>query len=198
MKHVVVICGAPGTGKTTVRDYLTRRYGMQKILTHTTRAKRAHEKDGVDYYFETDQTFFSHDFLEHVEYDGHKYGSSVEGLRKAWAASEWAVIVLDTKGAISYLHKMPVETEILYLETKDRAKLAQRLALRGDKSHLIEKRLASVEAQRDLQLPQELQGHVQVLVNDDWEKTQHFLDDWLHTLRCQEADDLSVEKKEKH
>ena len=67
MKHVVVITGAPGTGKTTVRNYLTQKYGMSKILTHTTRPKRQGEVHGVDYYFETDESFDQNHFLEHVE-----------------------------------------------------------------------------------------------------------------------------------
>lgn len=179
MKHVVVITGAPGTGKTTVRNYLTEKYGMGKVLTHTTRMKRVGEQDGVDYYFETDETFFRNHFLEHVDYDDKKYGSSLEGLQRAWEDNDWAVIVLDTKGAISYLQKMPAETLVLYLETSDQKKQAQRLAERGDRAELIKKRLASQEAKRDLELPQELHAHAQLLLNDDWEQTKHYLDAWL-------------------
>ena len=179
MKHVVVITGAPGTGKTTVRNYLTQKYGMSKILTHTTRPKRQGEVDGVDYYFETDESFDQNHFLEHVEYDDKKYGSSIEGLQRAWKENDWAAIVLDTKGAISYLQQKPAETLILYLETSDQKNQAQRLASRGDSSELIKKRLASQEAKRDLKLPQELHQKAHLLLNDDWEQTKHYLDAWL-------------------
>lgn len=179
MKHVVVITGAPGTGKTTVRNYLTEKYGMEKILTHTTRQKRPGEEDGVDYYFETDSSFFDNHFLEHVKYDDKKYGSSVEGLQKAWQLNDWTVIVLDTKGAISYLQKMPAETLVLYLETSDQKRQARRLAQRGDREELIKKRLESSEARRDLKLPQELHEHAELILNDDWEQTKHYLDAWL-------------------
>lgn len=179
MKHVVVITGAPGTGKTTVRNYLTQKYGMSKILTHTTRLKRQGEVDGVDYYFETDESFEQNHFLEHVEYDDKKYGSSIEGLQRAWKENDWAAIVLDTKGAISYLQQKPAETLVLYLETSDQKNQAQRLASRGDSSELIKKRLASQEAKRDLKLPQELHQKAHLLLNDDWEQTKHYLDAWL-------------------
>lgn len=179
MKHVVVITGAPGTGKTTVRNYLTQKYGMSKILTHTTRPKRQGEVDGVDYYFETDESFDQNHFLEHVEYDDKKYGSSIEGLQRAWKENDWVAIVLDTKGAISYLQQKPAETLILYLETSDQKKQAQRLASRGDSFELIKKRLASQEAKRDLKLPQELHQKAHLLLNDDWEQTKHYLDAWL-------------------
>lgn len=179
MKHVVVITGAPGTGKTTVRNYLTQKYGMSKILTHTTRPKRQGEVDGVDYYFETDESFDQNHFLEHVEYDDKKYGSSIEGLQRAWKENDWAAIVLDTKGAISYLQQKPAETLVLYLETSDQKNQAQRLASRGDSSELIKKRLAIQEAKRDLKLPQELHQKAHLLLNDDWEQTKHYLDAWL-------------------
>ncbi|MBN7274564.1 AAA family ATPase [Ligilactobacillus pobuzihii] len=179
MKHVVVITGAPGTGKTTVRNYLTQKYGMSKILTHTTRPKRQGEADGIDYYFETDESFDQKHFLEHVEYDDKKYGSSIEGLQRAWKENDWAAIVLDTKGAISYLQQKPAETLILYLETSDQKNQAQRLASRGDSSELIKKRLASQEAKRDSKLPQELHQKAHLLLNDDWEQTKHYLDAWL-------------------
>ncbi|HIZ95142.1 MAG TPA: AAA family ATPase [Candidatus Ligilactobacillus excrementavium] len=179
MKHVVVITGAPGTGKTTVRNYLTQKYGMSKILTHTTRPKRQGEVHGVDYYFETDESFDQNHFLEHVEYDDKKYGSSIEGLQRAWKENDWAAIVLDTKGAISYLQQKPAETLVLYLETSDQKNQAQRLASRGDSSELIKKRLASQEAKRDLKLPQELHQKAHLLLNDDWEQTKHYLDAWL-------------------
>lgn len=180
MKQVVVISGAPGTGKTTVRNYLTKEYGMQKVLTHTTRPKRTGEQEGVDYYFETDATFFENHFLEHVEYDGKKYGSSLEGLQKAWQKHDWAVIVLDTAGAISYLQQLPQQTLVLYL-TSSQTQQAVRLAQRGDTSALIKQRLASQEAQRDLHLPQQLQGHACVIRNNDWEQTKQALADWLQT-----------------
>ena len=179
MKHVVVITGAPGTGKTTVRNYLTQKYGMSKILTHTTRPKRQGEVHGVDYYFETDESFDQNHFLEHVEYDDKKYGSSIEGLQRAWKENDWAAIVLDTKGAISYLQQKPAETLVLYLETSDQKNQAQRLASRGDSSELIKKRLESQEAKRDLKLPQELHQKAHLLLNDDWEQTKHYLDAWL-------------------
>ena len=152
---------------------------MSKILTHTTRPKRQGEVHGVDYYFETDESFDQNHFLEHVEYDDKKYGSSIEGLQRAWKENDWAAIVLDTKGAISYLQQKPAETLVLYLETSDQKNQAQRLASRGDSSELIKKRLASQEAKRDLKLPQELHQKAHLLLNDDWEQTKHYLDAWL-------------------
>lgn len=54
---VIVLCGAPGSGKTTVRKYLTENFAIEPVLTHTTRPKRIGERDGIDYWFETRETF---------------------------------------------------------------------------------------------------------------------------------------------
>lgn len=54
---VIVLCGAPGSGKTTVRKYLTENFAIEPVLTHTTRPKRKGEHDGIDYWFETRETF---------------------------------------------------------------------------------------------------------------------------------------------
>ena len=79
---VIVLCGAPGSGKTTVRKYLTENFAIEPVLTHTTRPKRKGEHDGIDYWFETRETFFENHYLEYVEYDGNLYGSSYESLER--------------------------------------------------------------------------------------------------------------------
>ena len=97
MKHVIVITGATGTGKTTVSTYLKTKYQIPRIITHTTRPKRPGEQDGVDYYFETDASFGHNHFLEAVTYAGYQYGSSYEGLERAFEKSDLVSIVLIPK-----------------------------------------------------------------------------------------------------
>lgn len=101
--NLFIICGAPGSGKTTVQAYLTENLGFTKVVTHTTRPKRHGEQDGKDYYFETQDTFFDNHYLEYVTYDDNYYGSSFEGLKRALKRDKRAVIVLDTKGVLTYL-----------------------------------------------------------------------------------------------
>lgn len=63
MQRVIVITGATGTGKTTVSQYLRDRYQVPRIITHTTRPKRPGERDRVDYYFETKESFSHNHFF---------------------------------------------------------------------------------------------------------------------------------------
>lgn len=169
---VIVLCGAPGSGKTTVRKYLTENFAIEPVLTHTTRPKRKGEHDGIDYWFETRETFFENHYLEYVEYDGNLYGSSYESLERAWQKAPVATIVLDTKGAETYLERIPEKTEVVYLCVTDEKVQRERMEQRGDDADKIRSRLASQEAKRDRKLPERLVKHVHVIENDDWEETK--------------------------
>lgn len=169
---VIVLCGAPGSGKTTVRKYLTENFAIEPVLTHTTRPKRKGEHDGIDYWFETRETFFENHYLEYVEYDGNLYGSSYESLERAWQKAPVATIVLDTKGAETYLERIPEKTEVVYLCVTDEKVQRERMEQRGDDADKIRRRLASQEAKCDRKLPERLVKHVHVIENDDWEETK--------------------------
>lgn len=169
---VIVLCGAPGSGKTTVRKYLTENFAIEPVLTHTTRPKRKGEHDGIDYWFETRETFFKNHYLEYVEYDGNLYGSSYESLERAWQKAPVATIVLDTKGAETYLERIPEKTKVVYLCVTDEKVQRERMEQRGDDADKIRRRLASQEAKRDRKLPERLVKHMHVIENDDWEETK--------------------------
>ncbi|MFD1430171.1 guanylate kinase [Lacticaseibacillus mingshuiensis] len=181
MKHnkLIVITGATGTGKTTVSSYLTEQYRIRRVMTHTTRPPRPGEQNGVDYYFETPESFATKHFIEHVTYAGYEYGSSYESLNKAWAKANFCSIVLDTKGAITYAKELGDKISILYLTIKDPSILKARLLNRGDDPEMVEKRLASPEYTRDLTLPAELSDLSTVIVNDDWETAKRHIDAYI-------------------
>lgn len=170
--NLFIICGAPGSGKTTVQTYLTKNLGFTKVVTHTTRPKRNGEQDGSDYYFETKETFFDKHYLEYVTYDDNYYGSSFEGLERALKQTERAVIVLDTQGVLTYLDKLPAELlTVIFLELPSKAVQVERLYARGDKNAKIKQRLASKEAKRDTKLPAQLRAKAHVLQNAELQQT---------------------------
>lgn len=180
--RVFVITGAAGSGKTTVRDYLHNQYKMARVITHTTRAPRANERDGIDYYFEDNESFFDNHFLESVHYAGNYYGSSYEGLENAWEKSPLATIVLDTAGAITYKQKLGDKAIIIFLEVGDSEELQRRMQGRGDNAEMVEKRIKSQEYNRDLQMPYELKGKAYEVVNKDWDKTRKRLTKSLRNI----------------
>lgn len=185
MQHkLIVITGATGTGKTTVSAYLTKRYGVARVMTHTTRPRRPGEVDGVDYYFETPESFAANHYIEHVTYAGYQYGSSHESLDRAWAKTPFVSIVLDTKGACTYADELGEQIAVLYLTIDDPTILKQRLLDRGDPLPMVQKRLASPEYRRDLALPKALTPLATVIHNDDWTQAQHQIDAFMARLQA--------------
>ena len=176
MKKLIILCGASGTGKTTIQNYLLKQYGIPRVLTHTTRAKRRGEKDGVDYYFETPASFAQKHYFESVTYDGKQYGSSREGLKQAWQKNSVVSLVVDTAGAVEYVKRLGKQVNVWHIEVSDKEALKERLLARGDDAQAVKQRINSFESQRDLQIPAEIQNNTQVIVNDCWEKTTQLID----------------------
>lgn len=176
-RKVFVLTGNTGTGKTTVANYLNEFYEMPKVITHTTRPPRDGEVDQVDYYFENEASFGENHYLESVEYSHYRYGSSHEGLERAWEKNPFITIVLDTAGAITYARELPDEAVVIYLTVSESSELLTRLEKRGDDVAAVKARLASDEYQRDTQLPTELTNVAKVVVNDDWKITKQAIDE---------------------
>ena len=177
-KKIIVITGASGTGKTTISKYLQNTYHIPSVITHTTRLPRVGEKDGVDYYFETKDSFLKNHYLERVEYSGNWYGSSEESLNKTWEKYDTASIVVDTKGAVSYKEKYGEQAVVIFLEV-DLNTVTQRLADRGDDKDRLQARISSDEFQRDLQIPAELRGKSYKIINNNIETTEKNVDNVL-------------------
>lgn len=175
-KHIFVITGPTGSGKTTIKNYLNSQYQIPTIITHTTRPKRTNEVDGQDYYFEDHQSFSNNNFLESVEYAGNKYGSSYEGLEKGFEKSNLVCIVLDTKGAITYKNKLGEKVVPIFLKVKSNRDLKKRMLKRGDDINIINQRLISNEYKRDLEVPDELKESAVVFENNDLKSTKQKLD----------------------
>lgn len=168
---LLILCGVPGSGKTTLQNYLLANHGFTKVITHTTRPKRVGEINGIDYYFEDKTSFFTKNYLESVSYAGNYYGSSYEGLKQALQVKGRAVIVLDTKGAATYVAKLAPENVVVVFVKIPREIQAKRLQKRGDSPSQIKQRLASQEAKRDQKLPKALENQAYELENLDLSKT---------------------------
>ena len=56
LQRIIIIAGPSGVGKTTVSKYLTEKYHIPRVVTHTTRPIRKGEIPGKSYYFENDKS----------------------------------------------------------------------------------------------------------------------------------------------
>jgi guanylate kinase len=89
--NLIVITGPSGVGKgTVVQRLLDEVPNLSKSVSATTRAMRPGERDGVDYFFVTDEKFAemleNNEFMEWAEYSGNFYGTP-----RKWVAEQLRV-----------------------------------------------------------------------------------------------------------
>lgn len=126
---MLVLVGASASGKTDIAKILIRDYGFNKMVTTTSRRPRKGETSGVDYHFISRKVFENRiqkdKFLEHVEYNGHYYGTPKKGATKD------KVLIVDPEGANSIYDKEIPDTVIILLETDEEIRKVRMLE-RGD------------------------------------------------------------------
>lgn len=181
-QKLIVLTGPAGSGKTTIAQYLKNKYNIPQVITHTTRQPRDNEKNNIDYYFETDESFTKNHYIEQVSYAGYQYGSSFEGLERAFLKNDIVSIVLETKGAQTYYDRLPDISVVIYLTVSNLESLNLRLIKRGDNQKRIKQRLDSYEFKRDLTIPVSLQNHALHIINDDLQITKTRIDQIIKSL----------------
>lgn len=117
MKELFLVSGPSGSGKTS----LMREAGKNKIVTMTTRPKRAGEIEGIDYFFVSIENFeqwlYEGQVIEHNLYpNGHYYGLTKEALEKQ-IQDESAYIIVESGGMRKYKSLYPHATAVfIYTE----------------------------------------------------------------------------------
>lgn len=107
MKYILAtITGPSAAGKSYLVDDMLNRGLINKIISHTTRAPRKNEKEGVDYYF-TDERDFKWmsdrgNFIEEVEFNGTLYGTTHQEIETKVDGKKPAVIIVEPKGVTMY------------------------------------------------------------------------------------------------
>jgi guanylate kinase len=135
---VIVLSGPSGTGKDAILSRLKKSgYPAQFITTVTTRPKRAHEKDGVDYHFISDERFQKmlegKEFLEHAEVYGNWYGVPREPVREALEGGKDTIIKVDCQGAAAIKKLLP-QAVFIFVVPPSMEELSQRLKGRRTES----------------------------------------------------------------
>ena len=133
--HVFVIAAPSGTGKTTIcRRILERDPVLRLSTSHTTRAPRAGEQDGVHYHFVSPGRFrelvAEGRFLEHAEYGGNVYGTSWNAIEAPLAEGHDVVLEIEVQGA-AQVKKRIADACLIFLLPPSLAVLEERLRGRG-------------------------------------------------------------------
>jgi len=141
MQQKIIIITAPsGAGKTSITRHLLQRFDRLAFsVSAATRPPRGAEKDGVDYYFMSQEDFINkiqHEaFIEwEMVYEGKYYGTLKEELQRIWSSGRIPVLDIDVKGAIHVEQQYPETTLSLFIEPPSVDELKRRLLSRGTES----------------------------------------------------------------
>ena len=150
--NLFIITAASGAGKTSlVTELLAKDSQLKLSISHTTRAARTGEQDGVHYHFVSGTQFLeilnAGGFLESADVHGAKYGTSQASVDAALQAGFDVILEIDWQGAAQVRKFYPHSISIFILPPSVET-LAERLNSRGqDSVEVIQKRLAAARAE---------------------------------------------------
>jgi guanylate kinase len=181
---VVVVSAPSGAGKSTVLERVLKRVkGLRFSVSHTTRAPRAGEVDGVHYHFVAREAFDAlkdgGGLLEWARVHGELYGTGRAELEAARQQGLDLLLDLDVQGAAQVRIAIPDAVSIFLLPPSFED-LERRLRGRGaDDEATIERRLA--RASEEVQL---YRHYDYVVVNDELETCVAAVDTIIAAARC--------------
>jgi guanylate kinase len=150
---ILFIVSAPsGAGKTSLlRQLVPADPGLQMSVSHTTRAMRPGEEDGVHYHFVTADHFEglveAGGFLEHARVFDNFYGTAEEAVRAQLAQGMDLVLEIDWQGARQVRKRFP-EAVSVFIAPPSIEALRERLAGRGqDSAEVVERRMADARGE---------------------------------------------------
>lgn len=140
--HKIVIITAPsGAGKTSITRHLLRTFPDQLSfsVSAATRPARSYEKNGVDYYFISEEEFKNriqqNEFVEwELVYEGKYYGTLKSELQRVWKENKTPLLDIDVKGAIHIQQEFPDTSLTIFIEPPSIDELHRRLKSRGTES----------------------------------------------------------------
>ena len=145
---MLVLSSPSGAGKTTLsRQLLDNDKQIQLSVSATTRARRAGEKDGVDYHFVDTATFSGMvergEFLEHARVFDHFYGTPRGPVEAALMAGRDVLFDIDWQGTQQLKEKAGGDLVTVFILPPSTRDLERRLITRAqDSMEVVQKRMA--------------------------------------------------------
>ena len=134
---LVVLSGPGGVGKSTIAAYIRKHGSFWVSISSTTRKPRPNEKNGIDYFFLSDDEFDAeiskNHFLEWAEFAGARYGTPREEVEKKLAAGVNVLLEIEIEGAKQVKAHSP-EAILVFLEPPSWEELVSRLERRATDS----------------------------------------------------------------
>lgn len=166
---LLVVSGPSGVGKGTLVDRLiAARPDCSLSISATTRARRPHETDSVEYFFLSREEFERRreagHFLESAEVHGQLYGTPRAFVEERLGEGRIVVLEVDVQGGAS-IRRSDRSAVSVFVSPPSIDALRQRLLGRGtDRADVVEQRLRNAPAEMAQMLEYDY-----VVLNDDLE-----------------------------
>jgi guanylate kinase len=151
-ESVMVILSSPsGAGKTTITKKIQQKYQNFKIsVSHTTRAPRPNEVEGVDYFFVNNNEFNElvkkNKFYEHAKIFDNYYGTSKKSVEDIVKNNNDLLFDIDWQGTNQLSEFKELKLIKIFILPPNKKELEKRLLQRNqDKKQTVEKRLKSYD-----------------------------------------------------
>jgi len=167
----LVVCGPSGVGKGTLLEMSLKEFPNKfaKCISHTTRAPRKGEVDGVHYHFSSKDKIRGEiadkKFLEFAEVHGNIYGTSFAAIEEVRDQGKICILEIDVQGA-EKLREAKLASNYYFFYPPSFDALSERLTGRGsENADTLRLRLETAKTELDFM---EKCNYVDFeLVNDD-------------------------------
>jgi guanylate kinase len=152
-----IILSAPsGAGKTSIaRGLLAARPDIGYSVSCTTRPPRPRERDGVDYYFLSNEEFLfrqaAGQFAESAQVHGNLYGTLRSEVERVLSSGRHVVMDIDVQGAAQFRKAFP-EAVAIFVLPPSAFVLLERLRARGteNRAALARRMISALEELRSV------------------------------------------------
>ncbi|UQS83454.1 guanylate kinase [Bombilactobacillus thymidiniphilus] len=165
---LIVLSGPSGVGKGTVRKAMLQDSNIkfEYSVSMTTRNIRPGEKDGVDYFFSSKESFEAEiangGMLEYAKYVDNYYGTPLRRVQETLANGTDVFLEIEVNGAMQVREKMP-DGVFIFLTPPDLASLRSRITGRGSEDQTtIDKRME--KARQEIKM---MSNYDYAVVNDE-------------------------------
>lgn len=173
---LVVVSGFSGAGKGTLMKKLISEYDNYALsISATTRAPRAGEQEGREYFFKSRQEFEklieNNELIEYASFCNNYYGTPYDYVMEQRKKGKNVILEIEVQGALKVKEKYP-DALLIFVTPPDAKTLKMRLAGRGTECEKdIKDRLKQAVRESDC-----MDRYDYILINDDLDTAVKELD----------------------